>query len=169
MKFDKIVNLVKIGQLETLTPEVLKLLGERYLEKYPEKSLFHSNQAVANLLVTTSSCIDDVKNSTKSAITLIDVLGLLPNLRGELAVSISKVLNKVMKSDISLTYCLPGEHGLIIDKTPESVVEEFKQKFDKAYRFKSDKKMQKLFLFYKENYKGSKSYEMRDLSKDICL
>ena len=80
-KFGEIIKSVEKGQIDTLTNDIFKELGQRYLDKFGKKAgIFHKRQSYANQLIQ-GNLLD---NQTAPEMAL-DVLESLPDVDGWLA------------------------------------------------------------------------------------
>ncbi|MCF6776994.1 hypothetical protein L3V83_10490 [Thiotrichales bacterium 19X7-9] len=177
MKFGEILKQVEKGSLKTLTPKVVQDLGKRYLEKYPEKTEFHSNQKIAEKLSNLNEYSvfnDDIKNEKLSkngiypTVFLVETLGSLDNTNGWLAEKISSLLNKAMDSNIELVCNISSNSGCLMSRVPRFVVDEFYTVLRKKIKTQDSNETKKdpqkeLIMFYRK-YKNDGRYELQDFS-----
>ncbi|ODN42549.1 hypothetical protein [Piscirickettsia litoralis] len=103
MKFGTLINTVKHGNFNTITPATLVELGNRYLEKYPKSSSRHSHQGTAQALVdfaTTNPGAD----SEKCCNVLMKVLQRGGTVDGWLAKKSVELLNKGLGTSVPTCY-----------------------------------------------------------------
>ncbi|OAJ34751.1 hypothetical protein [Piscirickettsia salmonis] len=99
MKFNQILESVRLGDLHSIGAKTLKTLGQRYLEKHPECTRQHSHQNKAQILINFAN---DNPHATSEACcrTFIDVLSELPEIKGWLAEKTLTLLGKAFRLDI---------------------------------------------------------------------
>ncbi|TNF69367.1 MAG: hypothetical protein EP298_04305 [Gammaproteobacteria bacterium] len=126
MKFGDIKKQVNQGDLKSLNSDILKAIGQRYLEKFGENpGMLHKYQPVAKSLIDFATKNQDASN-VECANKLIESLCHVNT--GWMLNKITELLNKVLNTNIQTCY-IAGK--TVVNKLPNNIAIEFKGELNK--------------------------------------
>ncbi|OAJ34750.1 hypothetical protein [Piscirickettsia salmonis] len=129
MKFGQILKLVRPGDLSSVNALILKELGQRYLDQYPEPGLYfsgHHSQQDKALELVAFACQNPALAPSKYCNKLIDFMPELANANGWLADRITRLLNKVLQTHILKSNVITGVNPQIKLRHVKHIAEDFR-------------------------------------------
>ncbi|AKP73126.1 hypothetical protein Psal006b_02617 [Piscirickettsia salmonis] len=127
MKFGQILKLVRPGDLSSINTNTLKMLGERYIEKYPQPNYWgnHNQQDKAKEL--TQFHADNPHATPKECCQqLITVMQELKNANGWLATKTTDLLNKVFNTHVPTSHIITGVNPQIKLRDVKDIARDFR-------------------------------------------
>ncbi|ALA25989.1 hypothetical protein AVI51_07835 [Piscirickettsia salmonis] len=126
MKFGQILKLVRPGDLSSININTLKMLGDRYMEKYPQPNYWgnHNQQDKAKEL--TQFHADNPYATPKECCQqLITVMQELKNANGWLATKTTDLLNKAFKTHVPTSHIITGVNPQIKLRDVKDIARDF--------------------------------------------
>ncbi|RNC78426.1 hypothetical protein ACGP04_10850 [Piscirickettsia salmonis] len=126
MKFGQILKLVRPGDLSSININTLKMLGDRYMKKYPQPNYWgnHNQQDKAKEL--TQFHADNPYATPKECCQqLITVMQELKNANGWLATKTTDLLNKTFKTHVPTSHIITGVNPQIKLRHVKDIADDF--------------------------------------------
>ncbi|QGP60740.1 hypothetical protein PsalMR5_00748 [Piscirickettsia salmonis] len=129
MKFGQILQRVQPGDLSSINAHILKELGQRYLNQYPEAGLYfsgHHSQQDKALELVAFACQNPALTPDKYCNKLIDLMSELTNASGWLSDRITRLLNKVLQTHILKSNVITGVNPQIKLRDVKDIARDFR-------------------------------------------